>query len=45
MLDEYKIDATLLTADAPAAQVLDHIQGWRRAYTDGVAIVHVRAER
>ncbi|QAU45098.1 hypothetical protein [Bradyrhizobium guangzhouense] len=42
MLDENKIDATLLTADSPAAQMLDHVAGWKRIYTDKIAVVHVR---
>jgi len=42
LLDEYQIDATLLAANAPAAQVLDHIKGWKRLYADDIAVVHVR---
>ena len=42
MLDEYKIDATLLVAASPAAQVLDHVAGWKRLYADGTAVIHVR---
>jgi hypothetical protein len=42
MLDDYRIDATLLTPDAPAAQLLDHIPGWTRAYADETAVIHVR---
>ncbi|MCL2778649.1 MAG: hypothetical protein FWD73_11645 [Polyangiaceae bacterium] len=45
LLDEYQIDATLLTAKAPAAQVLDHIKGWKRLYADDIAVVHVRDDR
>jgi hypothetical protein len=42
LLDEYKIDATLLGADAPGVEILDHIKGWRRLYADDIAAVHVR---
>jgi len=42
LLEEYKIDATLLVADSPAAQVLDHIKGWKRLYGDDIAVIHVR---
>jgi hypothetical protein len=42
MLDEYKIDATLLAPASPAAQLLDHVQGWKRLYADDVAVIHVR---
>ncbi|WBL77530.1 hypothetical protein I3J27_31635 [Bradyrhizobium xenonodulans] len=42
LLDEYKIDATLLVADAPGPQILDQLKGWKRAYADDIAVVHVR---
>jgi hypothetical protein len=42
MLDANKINATLLTADSPAAQILNHVRGWRRIYTDDIAVIHVR---
>jgi hypothetical protein len=42
MLDDNRIDATLLTADSPAAQILDHIKGWKRLYADKIAVIHVR---
>jgi hypothetical protein len=45
LLESYRIDATLLVANAPAAQVLDHIKGWKRLYADDTAVVHVRDDR
>jgi hypothetical protein len=45
LLEEYRIDATLLAADAPAVQALDHIKGWRRLYADDIAVIHVRDDR
>lgn len=42
LLDEHKIDATLLVADAPGPQILDQLKGWRRIYTDDIAVIHVR---
>jgi hypothetical protein len=45
LLQEYRIDATLMVAGAPAAQVLDHIKGWKRLYADDVAVIHVRDDR
>jgi hypothetical protein len=45
LLDEYKIDATLLAADSPGAQVLDHIKGWKRLYADKIAVIHVRDDQ
>jgi hypothetical protein len=42
LLDDYHIDAILLTTKSPAAQVLDHIRGWQRLYADDTAVIHVR---
>jgi hypothetical protein len=42
MLGKWKIDAVLLTPNTPAASLLDHVGGWRRAYADGNAVLHVR---
>jgi hypothetical protein len=42
LLEEYKIDATLLGADMPGVQFLDHIKGWKRLYSDDIAVIHVR---
>lgn len=42
LLDDYHIDATLLVPKYPAAQLLDHIEGWKRLYADDTAVIHVR---
>ena len=42
LLDEHKIDATLLVADAPGPQILDQLEGWKRIYADDIAVIHVR---
>ncbi|QOG19818.1 MULTISPECIES: hypothetical protein [Bradyrhizobium] len=42
LLETYRIDATLLNTTTPAAQIMDHLSGWKRIYTDDVAVVHVR---
>jgi hypothetical protein len=42
LLDDNRIDATLLPPHTPAAQLLDRMSGWRRLYADDIAIVHVR---
>jgi hypothetical protein len=42
MLDEYKIEATLLFADFAASQILDHVLGWKRIYADDFFVVHIR---
>jgi hypothetical protein len=42
LLETYRIDATLLTPDTPAAGLLDRLDGWQRIYADEVAVVHIR---
>jgi len=42
LLEEYHIEATLLAPTSPAAQVMDHLPGWKRLYVDEIAVVHVR---
>jgi hypothetical protein len=42
MLKRWDIDAVLLTPATPAVGLLDHIGGWRRAYADENAVLHVR---
>jgi hypothetical protein len=43
ILKTWDIDAVLLTPHTPAVGLLDHIGGWRRAYADKNAVLHVRA--
>ncbi|MBW7963780.1 hypothetical protein [Bradyrhizobium sp. BR 10261] len=45
ILDENRIDATLLTIDSPAAQILNHIKGWKQVFADKIAVVHVRDDQ
>jgi hypothetical protein len=45
LLEDYRIDATLLVTGSPAAQVLDHFKGWKRLYADDIAVIHVRDDR
>jgi len=42
LLDKYKIAWTLLPPGSAAVTLLDHLPGWRRLYTDNIAVVHVR---
>ena len=42
LLDEYRIDATLLYVKSPAVQFLDRLDGWERVHRDGVSVVHRR---
>ncbi|CCE11491.1 conserved membrane hypothetical protein [Bradyrhizobium sp. STM 3843] len=43
ILDENKIEATLLLQSTPAAQLLDRLDGWHRVFANDWAVVHVRA--
>jgi hypothetical protein len=42
LLDEYKIDTTLLFPSTQAVGLLDRLPEWDRIYADDVAVVHVR---
>jgi hypothetical protein len=42
LLKSYDIDSVLLTPSTPAASLLDHLDGWRRAYADQTAVVYIR---
>ena len=42
ILKRWDIDAVLLTPHTPAVGLLDHLGGWRRAYADDNAVLHVR---
>jgi hypothetical protein len=43
LLKTWDIDAVLLTPGTPAVSLLDNIGGWRRAYADQNAVLHVRS--
>ena len=45
LLTEYGITWTLLTPRNPTVVLLDYLPGWRRFYTDDVAVVHVREDQ
>lgn len=42
LLDEYKIDATLLFPSTQAVGLLDRLPEWERTYADDMAVVHLR---
>ncbi|HEX5509895.1 MAG TPA: hypothetical protein VFX37_15450 [Pseudolabrys sp.] len=42
LLDRYDIRATLLSPRTPAVALLDRMPGWKRVYSDDVAVVHKR---
>ncbi len=44
LLVRYHIGWTLLQRQSPAVAALDHLPGWRRAYADGQAVIHVPAD-
>ena len=44
LLDEYKVDATLLEPDTAAVALLDRLPDWQRVYSDDVAVVHKRLD-
>jgi hypothetical protein len=42
LLDEYKIEATLLRTQSAATKLLDHVDGWQKIYSDDIATIHLR---
>jgi hypothetical protein len=42
LLEEYKIEATLMRTQSAATKLLDHIDGWQKIYADDIATVHLR---
>lgn len=43
-LDDHAVGAVLMPADGPLSQWLDAAEGWRPAYRDGQATIHVRVD-
>jgi hypothetical protein len=44
LLEEYKIEGTLMRTQSAATKLLDHIDGWQKVYADDVATIHVRKQ-
>ena len=44
LLEEYKIEGTLMRTQSAATKLLDHIDGWQKVYADDIATIHVRKE-
>ena len=42
LLEDYKIEATLMRTESAANRLLDHIDGWQKVYSDDIATLHVR---
>jgi hypothetical protein len=43
LLDQYKIESTLLEPNTPAVALLDRLPDWKRVYSDEMAVVHKRS--
>ena len=44
LLDEYRIEATLMRTQSAATKLLDHMDGWQKIYSDDIATIHVRKD-
>ena len=42
LLDEYRIQATLMRTQSAATKLLDHVDGWQKVYGDEIATIHLR---
>jgi hypothetical protein len=42
LLDQYKIEATLMRTQSAATRLLNHMDGWQKVYADDIATVHLR---
>jgi hypothetical protein len=42
LLEEYRIEATLMRTQSAATKLLDHIDGWQKVYADDIATIHLR---
>ena len=42
LLEEYKIEATLMRTQSAATKLLDHLDGWQKIYADDIATIHLR---
>jgi hypothetical protein len=44
LLEEYKIEATLMRTQSAATKLLDHLDGWQKVYADDIATIHLRKQ-
>ena len=42
LLEEYRIEATLMRTQSAATKLLDHLDGWQKVYADDIATIHLR---
>jgi hypothetical protein len=44
LLEQYRIEATLMRTQSAATKLLDHVDGWQKIYADDIATIHVRTK-
>jgi hypothetical protein len=44
LLDQYKIEATLMRTQSAATKLLDHMDSWQKIYSDDIATIHLRRD-
>jgi hypothetical protein len=42
LLEQYKIEATLMRTQSAATKLLDRVDGWEKIYSDEIATIHLR---
>jgi hypothetical protein len=42
LLEQYRIEATLMRTQSAATKLLDHVDGWQKIYSDDIATIYVR---
>jgi hypothetical protein len=42
LLEQYKIEATLMRTQSAATKLLDHVDGWQKIYSDDIATIYLR---
>lgn len=42
LLEQYRIEATLMRTQSAATKLLDHVDGWQKVYADDIATIHLR---
>jgi hypothetical protein len=42
LLEQYRIEATLMRTQSAATKLLDHVDGWQKLYADDIATIHIR---
>jgi len=42
LLEQYRIEATLMRTQSAGSKLLDHVDGWQKIYSDDIATIHLR---